>query len=101
MISSGSHGGRRSRPWVFTEHGAIMAATVLRSGRAIELSIFVVRAFVRMREMAVAHRELAAKISEIERRVTDHDDELKAILVALRRLIAPKATRRRPIGFSA
>lgn len=101
VISSGGHGGRRSRPRVFTEHGAIMAASVLRSDRAIDMSIFVVRAFVRMRDMAGTHRELAAKLAGLEERVTGHDDELRSILAALRKLIAPTPRQRRPIGFSA
>ena len=100
VISSGGHGGRRTRPWAFTEHGAVMAATLLSSARAIEMSIFVVRAFLRLRDLTASHRELAAKLSELERRVTKHDDELKAILIALRRLIAPPPRQRRAIGFS-
>lgn len=100
VISSGGHGGRRSRPWVFTEHGAIMAASVLNSPRAIDMSIFVVRAFVQLRELAAPHRELAAKVGELERRVTGHDDELEEILRALRRLIQPTPRPQRAIGFA-
>ena len=99
VISSGGHGGRRTRPWAFTEHGAVMAATVLNSARAIEMSIFVVRAFLRLRDLAAAHRELAVKLDDLERKVTHHDEELKTILRALRRLIAP-LPERRAIGFS-
>ena len=100
VISSGGHGGRRTRPWAFTEHGAVMAATVLNSARAIEMSIFVVRAFLRLRDLAAAHRELAVKLDDLERKVTHHDEELKTILRALRRLIAPPLRQRRAIGFS-
>jgi hypothetical protein len=77
VISSGGHGGRRTRPWAFTEHGALMAATVLNSARAIEMSLFVVRAFLKLRDVMASHRELAAKISVLERHVSKHDDELK------------------------
>jgi len=101
VISSGGHGGRRSRPWAFTEHGAVMAAAVLNSARAIEMSLFVVRAFLRLRDMAGAHAELAAQLSALERRITTHDEELTSILSALRRLIAPPHRTRRRIGFSA
>jgi hypothetical protein len=101
VISSGGHGGRRTRPWVFTEHGAIMAATVLHSILAIDMSIFVVRAFLRLRDAAASHREIALKLDALERRVTGHDDDLKSILAALRRLIAPPPRQRRRIGFSA
>lgn len=64
------------------------------------MSIFVVRAFVQMRDVAVAHRELASKLANLEGRVTEHDEELKAILAALRKLIAPPVRQRRPIGFT-
>ena len=76
-----------------------MAATVLRSARAIEMSIFVVRAFVQLRDVAAAHRELAVKLSALERRVAGHDDELKAIIAALRKLIVSPLRQRRRIGF--
>lgn len=100
VISSGGHGGRRTRPWAFTEHGALMAATVLNSARAIEMSLFVVRAFLQLRDLAASRREFAAKLAELERRVTNHDDELKTIVTALRKLIAPPIRQRRSIGFS-
>lgn len=99
VISNGKRGGRRTLPWAFTEHGAIMAATVLRSARAIDMSIFVVRAFVRLRDVAASHRELATKLSTLERRVGGHDEELKTVFAALRKLIVPPLRQRRPIGF--
>lgn len=100
VISSGGHGGRRTRPWTFTEHGAIMAASLLNTARAIDMSVFVVRAFVRMREWAAPHRALVAKLDAIEQRVSGHDDDLEDIIATLRRLIAPPARPRRSIGFS-
>ena len=99
VISSGGHGGRRTRPWAFTEHGAIMAASVLSTARAIDMSLFVVRAFLQLRDLVTPHREIAAKLDELERRVSDHDAELKVILVALRKLVQPPARHRRTIGF--
>ena len=99
VTSSGRHGGRRTLPWVFTEHGAIMVATVLNSPRAVEMSVFVVRAFVRMRELARNHAELAKQIAALERRVTGHDEELKKVLAALHRLLVGDAKPRRQIGF--
>ena len=72
MTSSKGHGGRRYLPYAFTEHGAIMAATVLNSLRAIEMSIFVVRAFVSMREGLTANHQLAAKLTELAQRLENH-----------------------------
>ena len=73
VIAKRGSGGRRSRPWAFTEHGAIMAASILKSRRAVEMSVFVVRAFIRLREFARSHGDLASKLDRLERRVTDHD----------------------------
>ncbi len=101
VTSSTGHGGRRNRPWAFTEHGAIMAASVLRTPRAIDMSIFVVRAFIQLRDAAVPHRELAAKLGELERRVTGHDHQLEGIVRTLRRLIQPAPRPQRAIGFSS
>ena len=67
--STSGHGGRRTLPNVFTEHGVIMAATVLNSPRAIEVSLLVVRAFVRLRQFLASHKELASKLAELERRL--------------------------------
>ncbi len=101
VISSGAHGGRRTPPWAFTEHGAIMAASLLNTGRAIDMSVFVVRAFVRLREWAAPHRALVAKLDSLEQRVNGHDDDLNGIIATLRRLVAPPARPRRAIGFSS
>jgi hypothetical protein len=76
-------------PWAFTEHGAVMAAAVLNSPRAVEMSVFVVRVFVRLRRMAVAHTEIAARLAGLERHVARHDRELGAIIRAIRRLAEP------------
>jgi hypothetical protein len=100
VISSG-HGGRRTQPWAFTEHGAVMAASILSTARAIDMSIFVVRAFLQLRDLMAPHRELAAKLDELEQRVTGHHDELQAILIALRKMIQPPSRQRRAIGFAS
>lgn len=86
VIAKG-RGGRRSPPWVFTEHGALMAASVLSSPRAVEASVYVVRAFVRMRRLLVTQRELARRMSEIERRVVRQDASIAALFDAVRRLM--------------
>lgn len=87
------------RPWAFTEHGAIMAASVLNSPRAVEMSLFVVRAFIRLREVAHRHTELAAKLDALERKVAGHDADLKQMFAAMRALIEPVRKPRRQIGF--
>ncbi|GAB4326060.1 MAG: hypothetical protein Kow0074_20210 [Candidatus Zixiibacteriota bacterium] len=98
--SKRGRGGRRYLPYVFTEHGAVMLASVLNSPRAIETSIFVVKAFVRMREVISEHKELAAKIAELERRVGGHDESIRSLLTAIRQLMAPPAApSKRRIGF--
>ncbi|MEO8680170.1 MAG: ORF6N domain-containing protein [Vicinamibacterales bacterium] len=99
VISNAGRGGRRSRPWVFTEHGAIMAASVLNSRRAIDMSIYVVRAFIRLREAAAGHAELLAKLQVMERKLGRHDVELKEVFDVLRRILAPPRAPRRRIGF--
>jgi hypothetical protein len=98
-------GGRRYLPYAFTEHGAIMAATVLNSSRAVEMSIYVVRAFVQLRELLGSSRELAQRFAQLEARLdkklTDHDAAIAAILSAIRELMNPPAPERRSIGFTA
>jgi hypothetical protein len=97
--SSSTHGGRRYLPYVFTEHGAIMAATVLNSKRAIEMSIFVVRAFVQMRQALVINQHVVSKLSELEARLDSHDAEIQDLVEAIRELVTPLPVNDRRIGF--
>jgi phage regulator Rha-like protein len=97
--SKKGRGGRRYLPYVFTEHGAIMAATVLNSKRAVQMSIYVVRAFVRMRETLAANHQITVKLAELERRLGNHDVRIQDIVQAIRQLMAPPASNRRRIGF--
>jgi hypothetical protein len=99
--SSSAHGGRRYLPHAFTEHGAIMAATVLNSKRAIEMSIFVVRAFVGMRQALAVNQHVVSKLSELEARLDSHDDEIQDLVEAIRELMAPLPANSRRIGFEA
>jgi hypothetical protein len=94
-----SWGGTRYRPYAFTEHGAIMAASVLNSPRAIEMSIFVVRAFVGLRHTTLANREIVKKLTELEQRVDHHEGDIGETVSAIRRLMTPRTVRRRRIGF--
>jgi hypothetical protein len=96
-------GGRRYLPFVFTEHGAIMAATILNSPRAIEVSVYVVRAFVGLREMLSGHKELTIRLNELEQRIEhkleSHDQAITGVLHALRELMKPAEKPKRSIGF--
>jgi phage regulator Rha-like protein len=96
-----SHGGRRYLPHAFTEHGAIMAASVLNSKRAIEMSIFVVRAFVEMRQALLLKQQVVSKLSELEARLDQHDTDIQELIEAVRELMAPPPANQRRIGFEA
>jgi len=87
-------------PYVFTEHGAIMLANVLNSDRAVETSVFVVRAFVRLREMLASNRQLAEKLRELERRIATNDEHIQVIFEAIRQLLSPQKSTQRQIGFN-
>ena len=88
-------------PLAFTEHGAIMAASVLNTQQAIEASIFVVRAFVGLREILATHRRLARKLKELEARMGEHDEQLQVIFEAIHQLMTPPDTPPKKIGFEA
>src|ERR1700741_3183898 len=97
--SKTGRGGRRYAPYAFTEHGAIMAATGLNSERAVEMSVFVVRAFVRLREMLATNHQLASKIDELEQRLDIHDASIQDMLEASLQLMVPEPATGRKIGF--
>jgi len=87
-------------PHAFTEHGAIMAASVLNTPRAIESSIFVVRAFVRLRQIMATHKEMARKLLELERHLKGHDQQIQAIFEAIHQLMTPPEKPKRKIGYT-
>ena len=90
----------RSLPIAFTEHGAIMAASVLNSQRAVEMSVFVVRAFVKLRHAIAQHKTLSAKFDQLEQHLARHDGQIVELVQAIRRLATPDAaTKRRRIGY--
>jgi len=90
----------RYRPYAFTEHGALMAASVLNTPRATHVSVYVIRAFVKLRGLLATHKELAGKLTELERKVASHDTAIQSLVSAIRRLIEPPPTPPRPrIGF--
>lgn len=86
-------------PYAFTEHGAIMLATVLNTPVAVRTSIHVVRAFIKLREMMITHKELAKNLAELERKIEKHDDDIKVIFEAIRQLMVPPDKPRKKIGF--
>jgi hypothetical protein len=109
--SNVGRGGRRKLPLAFTEHGALMAATVLNTSRAVEVSLYVVRAFVQLREVLATHRELAGKLADLERKTEllglKHDSlaqntraQLQQVFDAIRSLMTPaEPPKKRSIGF--
>jgi len=99
VTSNPGRGGRRYLPHAFTEHGAIMAATVLNSKRAIEMSIFVVRAFAQMRQALLVNQHVVSKLSELESRLDIHDAEIQDLVDAIHELLAPLPANTRRIGF--
>lgn len=90
-----------SLPNVFTEHGALMLGNVLKSSRAVEISLLVVRTFVQLREMLSTHKELAARLEELERKISSHDQAIAGLIDAIRQLMQVPTGSPRPIGFTA
>ena len=99
FATSNRRGGRRHLPWVFTEHGTLMLASVLNSEVAIQASVRVVRAFVKLREMVAANAQLASKLEELERRLDSHDEAIVNRFAMLKRLLEPPEPKKREIGF--
>ncbi|MGH8164142.1 MAG: ORF6N domain-containing protein [Rhodanobacteraceae bacterium] len=100
IATSRAHGGRRYLPWVFTEHGAIMLASVLNSEVAVAASVRVVRAFVQLREMIAAHEELSHRLGELERKMDTHDEAIVRLFATLRQMLNPPTPKAKPeIGF--
>jgi hypothetical protein len=100
VVSSSRHGGRRKLPWAFTEHGCLMAATVLNSRRAVQMSLFIVRAFVQMRETIAANATILKRLAEIDQTLLEHDGALRAIWHQLQPLLQPPPEPpKRRIGF--
>lgn len=105
VTAAQKHRDPRFAPYAFTEHGAVMAATVLNSPRAVEMSLYVVRAFVKLREIASSNKELAKRFDELEARLTrklaTHDQAIAGLLDTIRELMNPPQPKHRAIGFTA
>jgi hypothetical protein len=101
-ISKKRRGGVRKLPWAFTEHGAIMAATILNSRQAVRMSVFVVRAFVSMRERLMTTQVLGKRLAEIEKKLLLHDSSLRDLYDRIRPLLLPPPEKpKKRIGFTA
>ena len=96
VISKPTRGGRRTAPFAFTEQGVAMLSSVLRSPRAIQVNVEIMRAFVRLRQMLESHAELAKKLNALEKK---YDTKFKVVFEAIRELMAPPPSSRRKIGF--
>ena len=94
-----SWGGRRHAPYAFTEQGVAMLSSVLNSSRAISVNIEIMRAFVKLREMLASNKDLAAKLNATEHKIESHDQAIAGVLNAIRELMRPPETKKRPIGF--
>jgi hypothetical protein len=89
----------KTLPYVFTEHGAIMAASVLNSPRAVEVSVFIVRAFIRLRRAIAEHKEISDKLEQIERRLAEHDEQILAVFEVIKKLIEEDEKPKKKIGY--
>jgi hypothetical protein len=99
VTSKTGRGGRRYLPFVFTEHGVAMLATVLRSERAIQMSIQIIKAFVRLRQFLASHKDLEKKLLLLEERVNTHDKDIQSIIDAIKQMLTPVVKEKKQIGF--
>ena len=99
IVISSWGGARRANPYAFTEQGVAMLSSVLRSKRAVQVNIAIMRTFVKLRQFLSAHKELAHKLSQLERKIEKHDTEIQAIFEAIRRLMSVSDKPKRRVGF--
>jgi len=97
--SKKGRGGRRYLPFAFTEQGVAMLSSVLKSQRAIQVNVAIMRAFVKLRQVLSTHKELAVKLNELERKIEKHDESIEVIFEAIRQLMTPSERPRKKIGF--
>jgi hypothetical protein len=101
QIVTSRYGGTRYFPYVFTEHGIAMLSSVLNSKRAVRVNIQIMRAFIKLRQVLSAHKELAAKLAELEKKYEGHDEAIRHIFSAIRQLMSPPVRKKKRIGFLA
>lgn len=98
-LAQGAYGGRRYLPYAFTEQGVAMLSGVLRSKRAVQVNIEIMRAFVRLRSLVAQHKDLAHKLAELESRIGTHDKAIRSLFDAIRQLMTPPEKEKHPVGF--
>jgi phage regulator Rha-like protein len=101
QIGTSSWGGRRYQLMVFTQEGVAMLSSVLNSQRAIQVNIQIMRAFVRLKELLLTHKDLALKIEALEKQYANHDEKIRLIFEAIRQLLEPPVKEKKIIGFHA
>lgn len=99
QFGTSSWGGTRKLPYAFTEQGVAMLSSILRSERAVQVNIQIMRTFVKLREIISTHKELAQKLKELELKIETHDENIVAIFEAINQLLIPNETPKRKIGF--
>jgi hypothetical protein len=99
QIATSSWGGKRYLPYAFTEHGVLMLANVLKSEQAIQMSLQIIRVFVQMRELALTHKDILVKLLKIEKKITEHDEDLKVLFEAVKGLLTQPKKDRVKIGY--
>ena len=99
FVTSSWGGLRRATPYAFTEQGVAMLSSVLRSRRAVQVNIVIMRTFVRLRRMLSSNRKLAEKLAGLEGKIQTHDEQIRSIFEVIRQLMAPPQPQRRRIGF--
>jgi len=99
QFATSSWGGTRYLPYAFTQEGIAMLSSVLNSERSIQVNILIMRAFVKLKELLLTHKDLAIKIEALERKYANHDEKIQKIFEAIRQLIAPAEEPKRKIGF--
>lgn len=100
QFATSSWGGRRKLPYVFTEHGVLMLSSVLNSDRAIQVNIQIMRIYTKLRAMLMTNKDILLKLERLERKITNHDHDIKLIFECLKQLLNPKPEPTRRIGFS-
>jgi hypothetical protein len=99
-VTSSWGGIRRSLPYAFTEQGVAMLSSVLKSKRAVQVNIQIMRAFIKLREILSTHKELAQKLKELELKIDSHDQQIQAIFEVINQLITPPIPPKRKMGFT-